>query len=171
MLCSCLVINDRNVTVLVHMCLQVLGNHTEFQRVASLLQDTVDFDIDVNASVFETNIRGARGGCRMFLAQPRPSVCVCRSEPSLCACVSAVVGGLLSAHLLAGRAGMELEPGWPCSGPLLRMAEDAARKLLPGMNRSVNGDVIREQSVFSAAPHLPNTTNKQTNKHKKPSKA
>ncbi|XP_029361835.1 ER degradation-enhancing alpha-mannosidase-like protein 2 isoform X2 [Echeneis naucrates] len=79
--------------------LMVLGNQTEFQRVASLLQDTVDFDIDVNASVFETNIR--------------------------------VVGGLLSAHLLAGRAGMELEPGWPCSGPLLRMAEDAARKLLP----------------------------------------
>uniref|UniRef100_H3D4D9 alpha-1,2-Mannosidase n=1 Tax=Tetraodon nigroviridis TaxID=99883 RepID=H3D4D9_TETNG len=80
--------------------LLVLGNHTEFQRVATLLQDTIDFDIDVNASVFETNIR-------------------------------AVVGGLLSAHLLAARAGMELEPGWPCSGPLLRMAEDAARKLLP----------------------------------------
>ncbi|XP_034392254.1 ER degradation-enhancing alpha-mannosidase-like protein 2 isoform X2 [Cyclopterus lumpus] len=37
--------------------LLVLGNQTEFQRVASLLQDTVDFDIDVNASVFETNIR------------------------------------------------------------------------------------------------------------------
>ncbi|KAJ4934331.1 hypothetical protein JOQ06_007129 [Pogonophryne albipinna] len=61
--------------------LLVLGNQTEFQRVASLLQDTVDFDIDVNASVFETNIR--------------------------------VVGGLLSAHLLSGRAGMQLEPGWP----------------------------------------------------------
>ncbi|KAM9828283.1 ER degradation-enhancing alpha-mannosidase-like protein 2 isoform X2 [Syngnathus typhle] len=79
--------------------LLVLGNHTEFQRVASLLQETVDFDIDINASVFETNIR--------------------------------VVGGLLSAHLLSGRAGVQLEPGWPCSGPLLRMAEDAARKLLP----------------------------------------
>ncbi|XP_058499446.1 ER degradation-enhancing alpha-mannosidase-like protein 2 [Solea solea] len=79
--------------------LLVLDNGTEFRRVASLLQDNVDFDIDVNASVFETNIR--------------------------------VVGGLLSAHLLSGRAGMELEPGWPCSGPLLRMAEDAARKLLP----------------------------------------
>lgn len=39
--------------------LKVLGNRTEFQRVASLLQDTIDFDIDVNASVFETNIRGA----------------------------------------------------------------------------------------------------------------
>ncbi|KAM6977337.1 ER degradation-enhancing alpha-mannosidase-like protein 2 [Aplochiton taeniatus] len=79
--------------------LLVLGNQTEFQRVASLLQDSIDFDIDVNASVFETNIR--------------------------------VVGGLLSAHLLSGRAGVELEPGWPCSGTLLRMAEDAARKLLP----------------------------------------
>uniref|UniRef100_A0A672ZYF3 alpha-1,2-Mannosidase n=1 Tax=Sphaeramia orbicularis TaxID=375764 RepID=A0A672ZYF3_9TELE len=64
-----------------------------------LCSRTLDFDIDVNASVFETNIR--------------------------------VIGGLLSAHLLAGRAGMDLEPGWPCSGPLLRMAEDAARKLLP----------------------------------------
>uniref|UniRef100_A0A8C7D2H4 alpha-1,2-Mannosidase n=1 Tax=Oncorhynchus kisutch TaxID=8019 RepID=A0A8C7D2H4_ONCKI len=86
--------------ILLPLCFfQILGNHTEFQRVATLLQDTVDFDIDVNASVFETNIR--------------------------------VVGGLLSAHLLSKRAGMEVEPGWPCSGPLLRMAEDAARKLLP----------------------------------------
>lgn len=41
--------------------LKVLGNRTEFQRVASILQDTVDFDIDVNASVFETNIRGTDG--------------------------------------------------------------------------------------------------------------
>lgn len=41
--------------------LKVLGNRTEFQRVASILQDTVDFDIDVNASVFETNIRGIDG--------------------------------------------------------------------------------------------------------------
>lgn len=40
---------------------KVLGNHTEFQRVATILQDTVDFDIDVNASVFETNIRGEEG--------------------------------------------------------------------------------------------------------------
>lgn len=43
------------------LTLKVLGNSTEFQRVASLLQDTVDFDIDVNASVFETNIRGTEG--------------------------------------------------------------------------------------------------------------
>lgn len=45
-----------------------------------------------------------------------------------------VVGGLLSAHLLSKKAGVEVEAGWPCSGPLLRMAEEAARKLLPGEN-------------------------------------
>ncbi|XP_040187657.1 ER degradation-enhancing alpha-mannosidase-like protein 2 [Rana temporaria] len=82
--------------------LLIIGNVSEFQRVVNVLQDTVDFDIDVNASVFETNIR--------------------------------VVGGLLSAHLLSKRGGLELEPGWPCSGPLLRMAEDAARKLLPAFD-------------------------------------
>ncbi|XP_007474298.1 ER degradation-enhancing alpha-mannosidase-like protein 2 isoform X2 [Monodelphis domestica] len=79
--------------------LLILGNVTEFQRVVDVLQESVDFDIDVNASVFETNIR--------------------------------VVGGLLSAHLLSKKAGVEVEAGWPCSGPLLRMAEEAARKLLP----------------------------------------
>jgi hypothetical protein len=40
---------------------QILGNTSEFQRVVEVLQDNVDFDIDVNASVFETNIRGK--GC------------------------------------------------------------------------------------------------------------
>ncbi|CAL8369989.1 unnamed protein product [Lota lota] len=84
--------------------LLVLGNNTEFQRVSTLLQDTMDFNMDVNASVFETNIR--------------------------------VVGGLLSAHLLSGRGGVEAEPGWPCAGPLLRMAADAARKLLPAFQTS-----------------------------------
>lgn len=44
----------------------------------------------------------------------------------------AVLGGLLSAHLFTKRAGMEVEPGWPCTGPLLRLAEDVARRLLPG---------------------------------------
>lgn len=35
-----------------------------------------------------------------------------------------IVGGLLGAHLMQHRSGMKLEPGWPCNGPLLRMAED-----------------------------------------------
>jgi len=47
----------------------------------------------------------------------------------------AVVGGLLSAHLLSRRASVPLEPSWPCSGPLLRLAEKVARKLLPGPRR------------------------------------
>ncbi|XP_078227180.1 ER degradation-enhancing alpha-mannosidase-like protein 2 isoform X4 [Callithrix jacchus] len=85
--------------------LLILGNVSEFQRVIEVLQDNVDFDIDVNASVFETNIR--------------------------------VVGGLLSAHLLSKKAGVEVEAGWPCSGPLLRMAEEAARKLLPEYNKAI----------------------------------
>ncbi|KAL1122917.1 hypothetical protein AAG570_003242 [Ranatra chinensis] len=41
-----------------------------------------------------------------------------------------IVGGLLSAHLLSQRAGVTLEPGWPCNGPLLRLAEDVARRLI-----------------------------------------
>lgn len=41
-----------------------------------------------------------------------------------------IVGGLLSAHLLSHRAGVELEPGWPCNGPLLRLAEDVAKRLI-----------------------------------------
>lgn len=33
---------------------------------------------------------------------------------------------------MSRKANMKLEPGWPCSGPLLRLAENFARKLLPG---------------------------------------
>uniref|UniRef100_A0A0R3T3R7 alpha-1,2-Mannosidase n=1 Tax=Rodentolepis nana TaxID=102285 RepID=A0A0R3T3R7_RODNA len=41
-----------------------------------------------------------------------------------------VVGGLISAHLLAKRAGLAVEPGWPCHGKLLDLAERFASKLL-----------------------------------------
>lgn len=62
--------------------LATMGNFTEFRRVAKLLEEKMDFDRDINVSVFETNIR--------------------------------IVGGLLSAHLLSKKAGVELEEGWPC---------------------------------------------------------
>ncbi|KAL1452993.1 hypothetical protein WDU94_007170 [Cyamophila willieti] len=45
-----------------------------------------------------------------------------------------IVGGLLSAHLFSEKAGLALEPGWPCNGPLLRLAEDVARRLLPAFD-------------------------------------
>ncbi|KAI8128316.1 hypothetical protein FF38_08562 [Lucilia cuprina] len=82
--------------------LATMGNFSEFRRVVKVLEQKMDFDKDINVSVFETNIR--------------------------------IVGGLLSAHLLSKKAGMELEEGWPCQGPLLRMAEDVAKRLLPAFD-------------------------------------
>ncbi|XP_035212115.1 ER degradation-enhancing alpha-mannosidase-like protein 2 [Stegodyphus dumicola] len=82
--------------------LAVMKNYTEFRRVVNTLLATADFNVNINVSVFETNIR--------------------------------VVGGLLSAHLLSKRAGLDVDPGWPCSGPLLNLAEKVARKLLPAFN-------------------------------------
>ncbi|KAH8300608.1 hypothetical protein KR044_011992, partial [Drosophila immigrans] len=82
--------------------LATMGNFTEFRRVHDLLIDKMNFNKDINVSVFETNIR--------------------------------IVGGLLSAHLLSRRAGVQVETGWPCTGPLLRMAEDVARRLLPAFD-------------------------------------
>lgn len=45
-----------------------------------------------------------------------------------------IVGGLLAAHLMAKRCGVDIEPGWPCNGPLLRLAEDVASRLLPAFD-------------------------------------
>ncbi|CAH1123922.1 unnamed protein product [Ceutorhynchus assimilis] len=41
-----------------------------------------------------------------------------------------IIGGLLSAHLLSSKVGIKLEPGFPCNGPLLRLAEDVAKRLI-----------------------------------------
>ena len=43
-----------------------------------------------------------------------------------------VIGGLLSAHLLAVKAGVMVDDVWPCKGPLLKLAVDVAERLLPG---------------------------------------
>lgn len=37
-------------------------------------------------------------------------------------------------NVICVRAGIDIEPGWPCNGPLLRLAEDVARRLLPAFN-------------------------------------
>ncbi|XP_033119644.1 ER degradation-enhancing alpha-mannosidase-like protein 2 [Anneissia japonica] len=78
--------------------LAVMGNYTEFNRVARLLVETLDFDEDINVSVFETNIR--------------------------------VVGGLISAHLMSRDTGFQVHANWPCEGPLLNLAEQAAEKII-----------------------------------------
>lgn len=58
--CSCLLFGEGLLVLSVTwgVFFQILGNVSEFQRVVSVLQEGVNFDIDVNASVFETNIRG-----------------------------------------------------------------------------------------------------------------
>jgi hypothetical protein len=43
-----------------------------------------------------------------------------------------VIGGLLSAHLLAKRMNVPVNSSWPCTGPLLDLAVALANKLLPG---------------------------------------
>jgi mannosidase alpha-like ER degradation enhancer 2 len=45
-----------------------------------------------------------------------------------------VVGGLLSGHLLSIEAGSDLTEGYPCTGPLLDLAVDVARRLLPAFD-------------------------------------
>lgn len=76
--------------------LLILGNHSEFEKAITWVGDNLDFDLDANVSVFETNIR--------------------------------VLGGLLSAHLLAADA-PELFPDY--DGRLLELAVDLASRLLP----------------------------------------
>jgi hypothetical protein len=43
-----------------------------------------------------------------------------------------VIGGLLSAHLLAKRMNIPVNSTWPCTGPLLDLAVALAKKILPG---------------------------------------
>ena len=50
--------NDVVLTLKWILFLQIMGNETEFLRVANLLKEEISFDKDINVSVFETNIRG-----------------------------------------------------------------------------------------------------------------
>ncbi|CAF0866549.1 unnamed protein product [Rotaria sordida] len=45
-----------------------------------------------------------------------------------------VIGGLLSAHLLAKRMNVSVNSTWPCTGPLLDLAVSLADKLLPAFD-------------------------------------
>lgn len=89
--------------------LLVIGNKTEFARIAKYLTKNLSFDYDMNVSVFESNIR--------------------------------IVGGLISAHLLAGTQvpkymlNDEILPEfWPCRGKLLDLAVELADKILPAFD-------------------------------------
>ena len=80
--------------------LAVLGNHSEFSWAVQYVATNTSFDLDIEVSVFETNIR--------------------------------VLGGLLSAHLLAAGEcrGAEHMAVDGYDGGLLRLAHDLGRRLL-----------------------------------------
>ncbi|CAF4654030.1 unnamed protein product, partial [Rotaria magnacalcarata] len=48
--------------------------------------------------------------------------------------IDLVIGGLLSAHLLAKRMNVSVNSTWPCTGPLLDLAVALANKLLPAFD-------------------------------------
>lgn len=54
--------------------LAIMGNYTEFRRVVNLLENKMNFDKDINVSVFETNIRIVGGLLSAHLLSKRAGV-------------------------------------------------------------------------------------------------
>ena len=121
--------------------LATLGNSTEFARVYVLIQN-LDIERDINVSVFETNIRGKASAP---IPANRSSTaaetgCWMRSPLLIITICLLVIGGLLSAHLLAKRMNVPVNATWPCTGPLLDLAVALADKILPG--RSTGTSIV-----------------------------
>ena len=89
----------------------ILSNRTEFERVIKLIEKNLDFDKDINVSVFETNIRVIGGLLSAHLLSYKLYVDK-NDEVEL----------------------KYLDPNWPCDGTLLRLAVQMANKLLPGIS-------------------------------------
>ena len=73
----------------------------------------LDFNKDINVSVFETNIRIIGG----LLSSHILSYRLFSNEDSLFV-----------------KDKENLHPKWPCDGPLLRLAVEVADKIIPGMS-------------------------------------
>lgn len=43
------------------------------------------------------------------------------------------------------------DPGWPCSGPLLKLAEDAATRLLPAFDTPTGESGSRRKGISSSS--------------------
>lgn len=90
----------------------ILGNKTEFERVVDLLEQNLNFDKDINVSVFETNIRIIGGLLSSHILSYRLYM---NQEDNVFT-----------------NSTNKLGSNWPCDGPLLRLAIKAADKILPG---------------------------------------
>ncbi|EEB15625.1 conserved hypothetical protein [Pediculus humanus corporis] len=63
-----------------------------------------------------------------------------------------IIGGLLSAHLLSQRAGIVVEEGWPCNGPLLELAENVAHRLIAAFD-TTTGMPYGTVNLQNGVPH------------------
>jgi len=107
--------------------LLVLGNKTEFARVAKYLATTMHFDYDMNVSVFESNIR----------------------------IVGGLISGHLLAGTQVPRYMLTpdiLPPGWPCEGRLLELAVELADKLMPAFDTNT-GMPYGTVNLANGVPH------------------
>ena len=110
--------------------LVIMGNYTEFRRAVSIITDYYEsFDIDVNVSVFETNIR--------------------------------VLGGLLSAHLMAIDESLGIyEDTFDYDNELLSLSIDLGERLLPAFKTATGipyGTVNLRHGVPEAETEISST--------------
>jgi mannosidase alpha-like ER degradation enhancer 1 len=110
-----------------------LGNHSEFEKAITWVGDNLDFDLDANVSVFETNIR-VLGGL-LSGPFPTPPSRHCPIWQSALTYTNHCTHRTYrtrhaphTAHLLAADA-PDLFPDY--SGRLLELAVDLASRLLP----------------------------------------
>lgn len=111
-----------------------MGLHHEFNKAVEFIQSNVTFDADINVSVFETNIRVVGGLLSAHMLSHRYVSCSIFITKSLFINQINTINLNLFLFIFPCRATKDLEMGWPCNGPLLRMAEDVARRLLPAFD-------------------------------------
>ncbi|KAK6630642.1 ER degradation-enhancing alpha-mannosidase-like protein 2 [Polyplax serrata] len=63
-----------------------------------------------------------------------------------------IIGGLLSAHLLLHKAGVEVAEGWPCNGPLLELAENVAHRVIAAFD-TATGMPYGTVNLQKGVPH------------------
>ncbi|CAF1600045.1 unnamed protein product [Adineta ricciae] len=68
-----------------------------------------------------------------------------------------VIGGLLSAHLLAKRMNVPVNATWPCTGPLLDLAVALANKVLPAFDTATGNydSVVGCNEIVSSVKGIP----------------
>lgn len=107
--------------------LLVLGNKTEFARVAKHLATTMHFNYDMNVSVFESNIRIVGGLISGHL----------------------LAGTLVPKYMLTPEI---LPAHWPCGGKLLDLAVELADKLMPAFDTKT-GMPYGTVNLMHGVPH------------------